>query len=203
MRRFLSLLVLFVSLISIAAMADGITLFPNGGGGDNFAFSSHQGDHPLLLSGGTDPFFLYAGGYAPGATVGGGGGLFLYSTVLWIDGSPLEFFFDSASISMTSFTLPKNGRDFIAPVDISFFASGFNFDTEQRISLSGGDSGWIGFSYSNGLYYPGDFVQGAPPVMVPEPATVLLIGTGLTSIVLTRNKRRSDGPRSRGADGSK
>jgi PEP-CTERM motif len=197
MTRFLSFLLLFVSFISLPALADGITLFPNSGSGDNFAFVSQMNGHPLLLSGGTDPFFLSADGYPAGMTVGGSGGLFLFSTVIWVDGSPLEFFFDSASIFMTSFTLPTNGRDFIAPVDVNFEASGFNFDTEQRINLSGGDSGWIGFSFSNGLYYPGDFVQGPPPVMVPEPATLGLIGTGLMSIAArATKKRRLDRPRS-------
>jgi hypothetical protein len=95
---------------------------------------------------------------------------------------------------MTSFTLPTNGRDFIAPVQIGFTASGFNFDTEQRINLSGGDGGWIGFYYSNGFYYPSDFIQGAPPVMVPEPATLGLVGTGLMSIAaFAGKKRRFDG----------
>src|SRR5262249_42974112 len=99
-------------------------------------------------------------------------------------------FFDSASISMTSFVLPTNGRDFIVPVNISFEASGFNFDTEQRINLGGGDSGWIGFSYSNGLYYPGDFVQGVQPVTVPEPATLGLIMMGLMSVAGIAGKKR-------------
>jgi hypothetical protein len=183
--------------MSLPALADGIVLFPNSGGGDNFAFFSQMSGHPLTLSGGTDPFFLRADGYPAGTTVGGTGGLFLYSAIIWVDGSPLEFFFDSASIFMTSFTLPTNGRDFIAPVNIGFEASGFNFDTEQRIDLGGGDSGWIGFSYSNGFYYPGDFVQGPPPVMVPEPATLGLVGAGLMSITaLAGKRRRSDGPRS-------
>src|SRR6476646_1945516 len=154
MGRFLCFSLLFVSLISLPALADGITLFPNNGSGDNFAFRSQMNGHLLLLTGGTDPFFLYGGGYPAGITVGGGGSLFLDSTVIWIDGNPLEFSFDSASIFMTSFTLPTNGRDFIVPVVIGFSASGFNFDTEQRININGGDSGWIAFQFSNGFYYP-------------------------------------------------
>ena len=202
MGRFLCFSLLFVSLQSIPALADGITLFPNNGSGDNFAYVSQMNGHPLFVSGGTDPYFFYGGGYPAGATVGGEGGLFLYSTEIWIDGNPLEFFFDSATIFMTSFTLPKNGKDFIVPVSIGFTASGFNFDTEQRINIGGGDSGWIAFQFSNGFYYPSDFVQGPPPVMVPEPATLGLIGTGLTSIAaLARKKRRPDSLRShRAAD---
>ena len=185
-----------VSLISLPALADGITLFPNSGAGDNFAYVSQRNGHPLSLFGGTDPSFFSGDGYPAGARVGGEGGLFLSSTVIWIDGNPLEFFFDSATIFMTSFTLPTNGRDFIVPVVIGFSASGFNFDTEQRIDLSGGGSGRIAFQFSNGLYYPSDFVQGPPPVMVPEPATLGLVATGLTSIALARKKRRPNGLRS-------
>lgn len=204
MRRFLFSLLLFVSLMSFPALADGIVLFPNSGSGDNFAFFSQRNGHPLSLFGGTDPYFLRGDGYPPGMTVGGTGGLFLYSAVIWVDDGPVEFFFDSASIFMTSYTLPTNGRDFIAPVDISFEASGFNFDTEQRVNLGGGDSGWIGFYYSNGFYYPGDFVQGPPPAMVPEPATLGLVGAGLMSITaLARKKRRSNAPRSHGVADTK
>jgi hypothetical protein len=201
MRRFLAFLLLIVPLISLPALADGITLFPNSGSGDNFKFVTQMNGHPLSLFGGTDPFFLDGGGYPAGMTVGGSGGLFLDSAVIWVGGSPLEFFFDSASIFMTSFTLPTNGRDFIAPVDISFEASGFNFDTEQRINVGGGDSGWIGFYFSNGRYYPSDFVQGRPPVTVPEPATLGLVGAGLMTITaLARKKRRLDRPSHRLAD---
>ncbi len=199
MRRSLSSLLLFVSLMSLPALADGIVLFPNSGAGDNFACFTQMNGHPLTLFGGTDPYFFSGDGYPAGARVGGTGGLFLYSAIIWEGGIPLEFFFDSGSISMTSFTLPTNRPYFIAPVDISFEASGFNFDTEERINVGGGDSGWIGFYYSNGLYYPSDFVQGTPPVMVPEPATLGLVGAGLMSInALARKRRRSNGARHRG-----
>jgi hypothetical protein len=185
MRRLLSLLFLVVSLISVPAFADGLTLFANSGAGDNFGYVSGS----LHLSGGTDPYFLYAGGYPAGMTVGGGGTLYLYSTVIPVNGVSLEFFFNPGSIFMTTIQLPTNGRDFIAPVDISFEATGFNFDTEQTISVSGGGSGWIGFSYSNGYYYPSDFVQGPPPKVVPEPATLGLIGTGIIGILASARKR--------------
>ena len=57
----------------------------------------------------------------------------------------------------------------------------------------------IGFQFSNGFYYASDFVQGPPPVMVPEPATLGLIGMGLTGIAaLARKKQQADGLRYHG-----
>jgi len=198
MKRSILLTLLFVALTSATTFADGLTLFPNSGSGDNFAFVSHMNGHPLNLFGGTDPSFLRGDGYPLGATVGGAGSLFLSSTVVWIDGNPLEFFFDSASIFMTTFTLPTNGKDFIAPVDITFDAHGFNFDTEQTINLSGGGSGWIGFSFSNGQYSPGDFVAGPPPATVPEPGTLGFMATGLMGIAALAGKGFNRGQLFRG-----
>ena len=65
---------------------------------------------------------------------------------------------------MTSFTLPTDGRDFRALVDIAFFATGFNFDTGQTINVSGGSHGSVSFGFSNGAYYANSFVE------APEPA---------------------------------
>ena len=188
MRRLLFLTLLVSSLTSAPALADQILfLSPNTGSGDNFAYITPS----LRLGGGTDFLFFGDIGYPGGLTVGGGGGLFLNSTFVDIDGTPLEFFFSQGTISMTSFTLPTNGRDVIVPEDISFSASGFNFDTQQTISVSGGARGWVGTRFSNGLYYPGDFVEGPlPPVATPEPGTLGLIGTGLMSIAALARKRR-------------
>jgi len=187
MRRFLSFPLLFICLISLPAFADGVTLFPSSGSGDNFGYVSGS----LWLSGGTDPYFFYSGGYPAGVTIGGGGTLYLYSTFIVVNDVPLEFFFEPGGISMTIINLPTNSRDFIAPVDISFGATGINFDTGETISVGGGDSGWIGFYYSNGYYYPGEFVRGRPPVVVPEPATLGLMGLGLVGIAPLIRRRRA------------
>jgi hypothetical protein len=183
MRDFLSVSLLFVSLMSATAFADHLYLYPNSGSGDNFAYVSRVNGHPFILSGGADYFFFGDVGYQPGWRLGGDGGLFLYSTVVWIDGIPMEFFFSSGTISMTSFTLPTNGRDFRVPVDISFFASGFNFDTGDTINVGGGARGSVSFYFSNGLYYPNAFEE------APEPGTLALIGTGLMGIAAFVRKR--------------
>ena len=187
MRRVLSRSFLFVFLMSATAFANHLVLDPNGGAGGNFAYFTNG--HRLLLSGGTDYFFFGDIGYPTGLTLGGGGALFLDGTVFVIDGTPLEFFFYPGTISMTSFRLPTDGRDFRALVDITFFATGFNFDTGQTINVSGGSHGVVSYYFSNGLYYPNSFVE------APEPGTLSLIGMGLMGIAGIARKKRTLRPR--------
>lgn len=104
------LTLLFLAMMSATAVADRLYLTPNYVG-DNFGYSTYMNGHPLHLSGGTDPFFLNGDGYLPGTTLGGGT-LYLYSAVIWLNGTPTEFSFPPGSISMTPFTLPTNGSGF-------------------------------------------------------------------------------------------
>ncbi len=186
MRRFLLLSLLCVALISSTAFADHIYLIPNDGSGDNFGFVGQMNGHPLFLSGGTPYDVFGMGGFSPGSTFGGGT-LYLYSTTVWIDGIPMEFVFPQtdSTIFISSFTLPTNGKSFTKFVEISFSATGINYDTGLTIGVGGGASGKISFYFSpeTGLYYPGDFVQ------APEPGTLGLIGIGILGILGSARKR--------------
>lgn len=178
---------LFLTLISSTAFADHVYLIPNDGSGDNFGFAGYMNGHPLFLNGGTSYAFFGEGGYAPGSAFGGGDTLYLYSTDVWINGSPMEFGFpDTMSfIFGSSITLPTNGKDFTVPWQIGFSATGVSFDTGQTIQLGGSGSGKLSFFYNSvtGLYYPGSFVQ------TPEPATLGLLGTGIIGILASTRKR--------------
>lgn len=183
MKLLLPLSLLLIALTPATAFADNLYLVPNFGAGDNFAYFTQMNGHELVLSGGTDPYFFGSFGYQPGYTFGGGA-LYLYSSVIWIDGIPTEFYFFPGSIGM-NITLPTDGRDFFrAFTDIGFGATGINFDTGQTIGVGGGAFGSISFFRGlDGLYYASPFEQ------VPEPGTLGLIGTGLMGIVAVARKR--------------
>lgn len=184
-RSLLALSLLCVTLIS-TAFADHLYLLPNEFG-DNFGFVGSMNGHRLEIHGGTDPFFFGISGYEPGWTFGGYGPLFLYPTVVWIDGVPLEFGFPQtdSTIFISPFTLPTNGKSFTMFVTIGFDAMGTSFDTGQTIGVGGGATGTIPFYFSpeTGLYYPGEFVQ------APEPGMLGLVGTGIIGILASARKR--------------
>lgn len=191
MKRFLlPLSLLCLTLISSTAFADRIYFSPNDGSGDNFGFAGQMNGHRLFLSGGT-PYYFFDTSYAPGSTFGGGGTLFLYPTVVWVNGAPMEFGFPytDSTIFTSSLTLPTDGKDFTTFLEIGFSATGINFDTGQTIQLGGGASGRITFHFdpNSGLYYPGAFVQ------VPEPATLALMGVGILGIWGSARKKPQKG----------
>ena len=187
MKRFLSLTLLLIALTPATAFADRIYLIPNDGYGDNFGFAGYMNGHPLFLDGGTDYFFSGWRPYAPGETMSGGA-LWLYSTVIWIDGVPTEFYFPGAGAIFVSpgITMPTDGRDgFQAFADVSFFHTGITWDGQTEIDVGGSAFGSFTFFRGyDGRYYPaGAFDQ------APEPGTLGLIGTGSIGIVAVARKR--------------
>lgn len=188
-RLFLSFVFVLTSIAPTLAHADSLSLWVNRYG-DNFRYSGTMNGHDFVLVGGTPPGFFGMGGYDPGSTLGGQTELFLYSTAVWVDGAPVDLMFPSpaATLFMTSFTLPANGQDFSAFVQIGFTASGINSQLPQPIDLGGFAQGWINFSFYEGRYYASDFV----PTTVPEPATLGLMCTGMAAIAAAiRRKFRS------------
>ena len=187
MKRFFLALLLLV-FASATAFADSILIGygPNDGSGDNFGFII-QGQNFFITGGGGTPFdFFNIFPYAPGSTLGGSTDLFMGGGSAVIDGVSYTVFYDVGSLFMSTIVLPTNGRDFNAFVNISFGVSGTLAETNTPISVSGSENGHIYFTYfpGGGFYAAGDFVP------VPEPATVILIGTGVVGLFIRSRNRR-------------
>lgn len=185
MKRFFLALLLLVFASTAFADSIDINYGPNDGAGDNFSFVI-RGQNFFLSGGGGTPYsFFNVFGYPPGTTLGGqtplfgeGGGSAQIGGVFYtVD-------YSVGTLFMSTIVLPNNGRNFNAFVTISFGLPGIIEETNESISGSGGQSGYIYFTYSNGLYAPSSFVA------APEPGTLALVGTGLSGLWLGLRKRR-------------
>jgi hypothetical protein len=186
MKRLLVGTLLLCSLVSANAFANTIIGYiPNDGSGDNFGFITYGPGFYITGFGGTPADFFYSGfpGYAPGSTLGGSTTIFFGGGFARIGTISDDVVYDLGTLFMSTITLPTNGQDFRAQVDIGFDAPGVLISSLQPIDVSSGAEGYIQFDYFNGVYYPEGFVQ------VPEPATLELAGIGLLW-VFTRVRTR-------------
>ena len=190
MKRFTVLLTLQVLIVlcSSPAFANGIKIFygPNISG-DNFGAFLWGPGIAVGLGGGTpEDFFGGSFGYAPGTTLGGSTDLFISGGFAQIGKNGYELLpLEVGTLFMSSITLPTNGKDFRANVEVGFSVLMEIVDTGEPLNVRGAAQGHIDFEYFDGTYYPGDFVQ------APEPATLLLLATGLVSIGWLKRRGRN------------
>lgn len=186
-RLILGALLLWCLLIPVSVFADSVKIgfVPNDGSGDNFGFAIYGPGYFIAGGGGTpvDFFSDFFPGYAPGSTVGGSSGIFFDSGFARLGPNSSSVEFLDGTLFVSSISLPTNGQDFRAWVNVSFFASGILDSTGDPITASGGANGHIDFVFINGGYYPTGFAE------APEPGTLALIGTGLVAILARRKKR--------------
>lgn len=183
-KRFLWLTPLLLVMVLGSAFADAIGFFPNDGSGDNFGFFQNGAG----FFGGVPYDFFNIGPYAPGSVLGGQTDIFIEGGSVVIDGishdlSPLSL----GTLFMSSFTLPTNGKDFTALVDLSFGATMLILDTNEPINVGGGGVGSITFQFDkgSGLYYP----DRAGFVQTPEAGTLGLTGSGLIALFALARRR--------------
>jgi hypothetical protein len=179
-------LVLLV-LTSGNAFADSITrigLNPNDGSGDNFGFLQSGNGLFVAVGGGVPYDFFNVNGYAPGSTLGGSTDVFYTGGVIRFGGNSYDLgFCCTGTLFLSSITLPTNGKDFTAWVQIDFSGSAIILATGQSIDLEGSAFGTIKFNYINGTYLPLGFVE------APEPDTLGLMGIGLIGIFTLARRR--------------
>jgi hypothetical protein len=190
MQRFLWATPMLFLLMSGSAFASSVSTFiflqPNDGSGDNFGFFQQGGGVIIGIGGGTPYDFFNIDGYAPGSTLGGSTDVFLSSGFVQFGGNFHDLDFSGpGTLFLSSFTLPTNGKDFTAPVEVDFSAFATIADTGQPLDVSGGRSGKMTFHFFDGFYYASGFT------VVPEPGTLGLMGTGLISILALARKRLS------------
>ena len=189
MKRLLFATLLMLALTSTSAFADSFHLFftPNLGSGDNFSYKSWSNTGSLFVSGDTPAdFFGVGNGYAPGSSLGGSTDIIFEPPFLRIGRVSYELQLDPGTLFMSSITLPTNGKDFTAFVQISFSGSGIFVDTGESIGVGGSANGHIHFSFIDGAYLP----DAAGFVQTPAPGSWALIGTGLTGILAAVRRLR-------------
>jgi PEP-CTERM motif len=191
MKRFLWFTPILFVLMSSSLFADSVTTFigllPNDGSGDNFGFFQQGNGVTIGIAGGVPYDFFNIDGYAPGSTLGGSADVFFSEAFIQIGSNSYDLDFNGpGTLFLSGFTLPTNGKDFTAHVELEFSASATIPDLGQTLDVSGGRAGKMTFHFFNGFYY----ADSAGFTVVPEPNTLGFMATGLAGIIgVIRRKR--------------
>jgi hypothetical protein len=180
MKRLLLFAAPLIVFLSSTCFGDATQLFfgPNYGDGGNFGLLESGPGYYVAVGGGT-PWEFYNDFYPidPGSTMFGGTvDVYMDGGVAVLGGIAHDLDLSVGSLFVSSVTLPTNGKDFTATVQLYFTDFGTTNDTLEPISIAGSQTGTITFYYYGGYYSGGDFT------VAPEPTTFVLLGTGLAGI---------------------
>lgn len=203
MRRIGFVLFVWVVISSVSAFADSLSytmintifnIYPNAGFGDNVYFLMSGPGAALQGDGGT-VYYWFNGGtpYAPGST-GGGSTEFYFDQIfgghICSNGSNNILPYSPVTLFANSFTFPingKNGKDFTVVLPASFSSiNGIIISTGQTFTLTV-PPGHLAMTF---VYYSGSYyATQASFSTVPEPGTLVLMGTGLFTMLGSARRR--------------
>ena len=149
----------------------------------------------------TDGTFSLPGtGGAVPATVSGFGAVF--TDVDLVNITSIQYF-DASNASLGTFFVPPGVAGAASNQTLSFLGVNFTSERISRVRITTGNSALgpddgIIDTPNVDVVVMDDFLYSEPQV-VPEPATLLLLGTGIAALVMWRSRFRSPGPRRPGA----